>query len=111
MAAPSNVRLFVLAGLLVALGLGILVSPWASGSPDGLERVALDQGFAEDARDHALEDGPLAGYGVEGVEDERVGRALAGPVGVLVTFGVGLALFGLLRVVRDRRARTANEAT
>lgn len=95
--------LFVVGGLIVALGLAFFVSPLASSSPDGLERVSIDQGFAETAEDHALAEGPLADYGVEGVEDERLSTGLAGIIGVAITFGVGMLLFGLLRVVRARR--------
>ena len=38
----------VLVGLGAALGLALFLSPFASDAPDGLERVAGDQGF--DAR-------------------------------------------------------------
>ncbi|HEX6231458.1 MAG TPA: PDGLE domain-containing protein [Actinomycetota bacterium] len=95
--------LFVVGGLIVALGLAFFVSPFASSSPDGLEKVAIDQGFAETAEEHALADGPLADYGVRGVEDEGLSTGLAGVIGVAITFGVAMLLFGLLRVVRARR--------
>jgi hypothetical protein len=89
-----TVRIFVLAGLLVGLGLALLLSPLASSAPDGLEKVAEEEGFAE-AADPQL-DAP------------RAGTAVAGPVGVLVTFGVGLALFGTVRVVRARAASSGS---
>lgn len=93
----SNTRLFVIAGVLIALGLAMFVSPWASGDPDGLNRVAVDKGFDDRERSHSLEDGPLAGYSVRGVGDERASKAVSGVIGVLITFGVGLGLFGVLR--------------
>ncbi len=37
--------LFVVGGLLVALALAFFVSPYASSSPDGLNKVAEDKGF------------------------------------------------------------------
>ena len=86
--------IFVLAGLLVGLGLAVLVSPLASSAPDGLEKVAQEEGFAEAADPHR--DAP------------RAGAAVAGAVGVLVTFGVGLALFGTVRVVRARAASSGS---
>lgn len=98
----GSLRLFVVAGLLVGLGVAVLLSPFASGSPDGLEKVAIDQGFAGEASDHGLADGPLADYGVSGVGNERVGTGVAGLVGTLITFGVGLGLFALLRALRAR---------
>ncbi|GIU98698.1 MAG: hypothetical protein KatS3mg014_0314 [Actinomycetota bacterium] len=97
--------LFLVGGLLVALGLAFFVSPYASSSPDGLNRVAIDEGFAETEREHPLGDTPLAGYAVKGVEDQRLSTGLSGVIGVIVTFGAAMILFGLLRTMRARRAR------
>lgn len=98
-----NLTLFVVGGLLVALGLAFFVSPLASSSPDGLQKVAEEQGFDPSAQDPALDESPLAGYGVEGVEDEGLSKGLAGVIGVVITFGAGMILFGLIRLQRDRR--------
>jgi cobalt/nickel transport protein len=99
----SNLRLFLLGGLLATIGLALVVSGFASSSPDGLERVAEDKGFLETARDHLFADGPLADYTVRGVENERLSTGLSGLIGVLVTFGIGMALFALVRAVRSGR--------
>jgi cobalt/nickel transport protein len=99
----SNLRMFLAGGLLATVGLALVVSGFASGSPDGLEKVAEDKGFLGTARDHMVADGPLAGYAVRGVDNERLSTGLSGLIGVLITFGVGLALFALVRVVRSRR--------
>ena len=88
---------YVVGGLLVALGLAFFVSPLASGDPDGLEKVAIEQGFDDTAEDHALGDGALADYGVRGVEDDDLSTGLAGVVGVVITFGLGMVVFGMLR--------------
>ena len=98
----SNLRLFLLGGLLVTIGLALVVSGFASSQPDGLEKVATDKGFLETARDHRLADGPLADYAVKGVDNQRLGTGLSGLIGVLVTFGLGLALFALVRALRSR---------
>ena len=97
----SNLRLFLLSGLLVALGLAMLVSGFASSAPDGLNKVAEDHGIAASARQHLFENGPLAGYAVKGVHNDRLSTGIAGLIGVLVTFGIGLALFALLRAMRS----------
>ena len=97
----SNLRLFVAGGLLVAIGLAMLVSGFASSSPDGLNKVAEDHGFAANARQHLFENGPLAGYAVKGVNGDRLSTGISGLIGVLVTFGIGLALFALLRAMRS----------
>ena len=97
---------FLLAGLLVALLLAGVVSGFASSSPDGLEKVAQDQGFAETAEEHALSGSPVADYAVAGVEEERLSTGLAGVLGVGVTFAFGLGLFALVR----RRAAEPGDA-
>lgn len=95
-------RRFVLAGLVVALLMAGVAGAVASDSPDGLERVAGDQGFAGEADDHALAGSPVADYRVDGVDDERVSTGLAGVLGVVVTFAAGT---GLLLAVRRRASR------
>jgi PDGLE domain len=97
----SNLRLFLAGGLLVAAGLALLVSGFASGAPDGLNKVAEDHGIAAAARKHLFQNGPLAGYAVKGVGNDRLSTGISGLIGVLVTFGIGLALFALLRALRS----------
>lgn len=101
----SSLKLFILGGLLVAIALALFVSPFASGNPDGLNKVAVDQGFDDTATEHALEDGPLAGYGIRGIDNESVSKGLSGLIGVLATFGVGMLLFGALRARRPTTVR------
>jgi putative Mn2+ efflux pump MntP len=96
----TNLRLFVAGGLLVAIGLAMLVSGFASSAPDGLNKVAEDHGIAASARQHLFENGPLAGYAVKGVNGDRLSTGISGLIGVLVTFGIGLSLFALLRAMR-----------
>jgi hypothetical protein len=98
-----STRAFVLAGLGVALVLAFLVSPHASSSPDGLEKVAADQGIDASVSDHALATGPLADYAVDGVADAGLSTGLAGIVGVTVTGAIGLCLFAAVRHGRRRR--------
>lgn len=98
---------FLVAGLLVALLLAGVVSGFASSSPDGLERVAQDQGFAATAKDSPLAGSPVADYAVDGVEHERLSTGLAGVAGVAVTFTFGLGLFLLVR----RRDAAADEGS
>jgi uncharacterized protein YneF (UPF0154 family) len=105
----SKVKLpvFIVAGLVVALMLAFFVSPEASSKPDGLNRVAIDEGFAGQEEPHGLEDSPVAGYGVEGVDDDRLSTGLAGVIGVTVTFAVAGGVFLVMRQAQRRR-RTDN---
>jgi cobalt/nickel transport protein len=100
------------AGLLIFLGialavtvvLAVIVSPWASSSPDGLEKVAEEKGFSEAAetREPTWKDSPVPDYAVKGVQNERVATGLSGLIGVLVTIAaavaVGLLAWGLGRL-------------
>ncbi len=95
-------------GLLVALLVAGVLSGFASGDPDGLERVSIDQGLGQAAADHPLADSPLADYTVEGVEDRRLSTALAGIIGVALTLAVSGALFYGIRLYG--RARRGKEA-
>jgi cobalt/nickel transport system permease protein/cobalt/nickel transport protein len=105
-----NVLLFIVGGLIVALGLAFFVSPFASSSPDGLNKVAAEEGFSDAEGEHATAEGPLAGYGVEGVDDDSLSTSLAGIIGVAITFGVAMILFGLIRSRRPT-AEGASPAT
>lgn len=98
-----TVAVLVGAGLLVALTLAFFVAPEASSKPDGLNKVAAEEGFADDETAHDLEDSPLAGYGVDGVDDDRLGTGLAGVLGVAVTFALGSGVFLLARRARPER--------
>jgi hypothetical protein len=73
-----------------------VVSFYASSHPDGLERVADDEGFLSTAEDHATGDGPFADYATKGVDDARLSGGLAGVVGagavLLVMGGVAYAV-------------------
>ena len=89
------------AGLVLTLVLAGVVSFYASASPDGLEKVATDQGFIDSAQSSATAGSPLADYSVSGVNHERLAVGIAGVVGALVTFALAV---GLLRLVARRRS-------
>jgi PDGLE domain len=73
-------RVLVGIALLVVLVLAGGLSVYASSRPDGLERVAEDQGFAEKAEEHPAADGPLADYELDG----GGGTGVAGVIGAVV---------------------------
>jgi cobalt/nickel transport protein len=86
-------RKVLLVGLLLAFLMAGFVSGYASGDPDGLEKVAGDEGFLESGRDSATAGFPFADYAVSGIEDERLAGGLAGVIGVVLTLVIGTALF------------------
>jgi cobalt/nickel transport protein len=88
----SRNQAFVLSGLGAALLIAVLLSPFASSHPDGLDRVSQDLKFghkaATDAPAHKL---PFAAifneYSLKGAPSS-LATPLAGLVGTLVTFGL-----------------------
>lgn len=91
-------RAFLIAGMVTALLLGGIVSQFAAGSPDGLERVAEDTGIGPGEmllRERSI----FADYATAGIENEEVGLAVAGIAGTVIVAAVG---WGLLIAVRRR---------
>jgi hypothetical protein len=87
-----------LVGLAVALIVAFL-SPLASSSPDGLERVAEDQGFIGAAQDPSFE--VIPDYVFPGVANEAVATILAGITGTLVLYA---AMYGVGRLLAKKGA-------
>lgn len=93
----SNLKKFYALFFIAALSLAGGLSFYASSSPDGLEKVAEDEGFLESAQDSALSNSPLADYGLAGLDSERLSVGIAGVIGVVVTAIIALALFTLIK--------------
>ncbi|MFJ8646102.1 energy-coupling factor ABC transporter permease [Streptomyces sp. NPDC093546] len=106
--APRSTTKVWATGLVTALALAGVVSFYASASPDGLEKVAADQGIDQKVEDHAAKDSPLADYGVSGVTNARLSGGLAGTIGVGATVAVGTGVFW---AVRRRRAEATAPAS
>ena len=92
----DNRKLFAV-GLIVALFVAVVVAQFASSSPDGLEYVAEQEGFAETAADHDLATTPLADYGEGLTGNDGWNTAIAGLFGTLVTLAVGYGVFWFAR--------------
>jgi len=91
-------RWFTILALSVAVGLGTAFAPFASGSPDGLQKVAEEQGFLDRGRPAAVQDdAPAPGYAFPGVENARLATALAGFAGTLGVFLLGAGVVAVAR--------------
>lgn len=93
-------RAVMVSALLLALAIAGLVSFYASASPDGLNKVAGEVGFADTETEHASSGSPLAGYETSGLDSARASRAVAGVTGCVAV----LAITGGLVWVTRRRA-------
>jgi cobalt/nickel transport system permease protein len=84
-------------GLAIAGLVAVLAALFASGDPDGLDSVAIEQGFESAAEDPGLQ--VLPGYAIPGLEGPG-STIVAGVVGIAVIFAL---VFVLGRVLARRR--------
>jgi cobalt/nickel transport system permease protein len=96
-------------GSLIAAGLALFVSPFASKWPDGLDHVAMQLGFAASQVKSPLLTAPIADYRMPGVASISMATSLAGVVGSGVAFTLGLLLARVL--VRDRKVESPAQAS
>jgi cobalt/nickel transport system permease protein len=97
-AAPAGTNRRVwLGGLAATVLCAGVISFYASASPDGLEKVAADNGIDKRAQEHAAKDSPLADYGIENIADTRLSGGLAGVIGAAATLAAGSGVFVAVR--------------
>jgi len=94
MASPK----IIIFGMVLAAGIALFLSPWASSWPDGLERVAENLGFIKKAGEPGVAiwgRAPLPDYKVPGIQSEQWATGLAGLLGTIAiaAAGWGLAMF------------------
>ena len=89
---------FVWIGLGVAILLALFLSPFASTSPDGLEKVAETKGFSEKGESWKLwKHAPFSDYAIPWIKNEKVSTALSGLIGTLAIF---LIVMGIGRLIK-----------
>ena len=89
----SNIK-FIIAGLFISLFIATFLSPYASSSPDGLEKVAEEHGFLENAEAKGVtlwESSPIPDYELPFVKSNFLKTGLAGFIGTAIMFIVGFA--------------------
>ena len=86
------------ASLLVAC-----LSPLASSSPDGLERVAENKGFIDLGQAPPFQ--VIADYVFPGMENEALATILAGLIGTLILFGLAYGVAWLLKSGKKEPAK------
>jgi cobalt/nickel transport system permease protein len=93
------------AGLVVAIMLAVVGSPFASKAPDGLEKVAEEKVFMEaGSQDKVVWTKSLfPEYKIESIESEKVSTSMAGLIGTIAVFGLG---FGAIRLMVRVPAKT-----
>ena len=94
-------RYWWVAGLAIAGVVAALAAAFASGDPDGLDSVAIEQGFEEAGQEPGFE--VLPDYAIPGI-DGTVSTILAGIIGIAIVF---LLVFLLGRLLARRRGNPA----
>jgi cobalt/nickel transport system permease protein len=92
--AEKGGRGWIYAGVIISI-LAVLIAPFASGDPDGLERIAEDMGFLERGLDAPYQ--LLPDYTVPFLGETALSTVVAGIVGALVALGIMFLLGGLLK--------------
>ncbi len=95
-------------GLAASLGVVLLLAPFASSLPDGLERVAARLGFEHQSR--TVSASPLPDYTMPGVRSERLATILAGSAGLLTVFIVTLGGGRILAGAGEKARRTRTDS-
>ncbi len=85
-ARPSRRWTWIIVGLAIVLVVVVAASFFASGDPDGLERVAGDQGFLGAAQDSPFS--IISDYVFPGLDDGPIATIVAGVIGIAIVFGV-----------------------
>lgn len=87
-----------LATVLLIVAVASVVSQFASSSPDGLSRVAANNGINGSA---SLAGSSLfANYATQGIRNEQVSLAVAGLTGALLTAVVGIGILSSVNLLR-----------
>lgn len=90
-------RRVLIGGLSLALGVALVLAPFASRFPDGLERVAEDLGFSDRAEGKAVFPSPIPDYALPGVGGDALATVLSGLIGTLAAFGLAWIVGAALR--------------
>jgi len=91
----------ILFGLAAALLLALVLSPFASPWPDGLEKVAADKGFLQKGEGKPVLPAPLSDYTWPGIKSVRLSTRIAGVMGTLTVFMIAWGAAALLKGKRD----------
>ena len=86
-------------GIAIVALVVVVLAPLASSDPDGLERIAEDNGFIGQAQN--VVGGLFGDYGIPGIDDPTVSTILSGLLGVGILLAV---VFVVGRVLARRKA-------
>lgn len=91
----------ILIALTVALLLAVFISPFASNFPDGLEKVAEDKHFIENAGNNFLPS-CFGDYSFPFFKNEALQTALAGFLGVVIVFLTAMLCAKGIKAIKEK---------
>ncbi|OGS19979.1 MAG: hypothetical protein A2252_01660 [Elusimicrobia bacterium RIFOXYA2_FULL_39_19] len=96
----------IIAGLIIAISVAVLISPFASNFPDGLEKFAEDKGFIHLGENKVVVSAPLPDYTVPGMKNEGIYEAistsLSGLAGVIIVF---ISTYSIGRLIARKKGK------
>lgn len=92
-------RRFIFIGLAITILIAAFISPFASTSPDGLEKVAEDNGFLHTAKS-IWRYSPFSDYSLAGIENKYISTGLTGIIGVIIVLVITIVL--AKRIIKKR---------
>ena len=98
-------RRFIFIGLVITILIAAFISPFASKSPDGLEKVAADKGFLNMAKG-VWRYSPFSDYSLAGIENKYISTGLTGIIGVIIVFVITLVF--AKRIIKKRANLNTN---
>lgn len=99
--AAKSTRGYVAIPFMAAVLIALLLSPFASGFPDGLEWVAEKYQFLHESAPAFV--GPLPDYSVSFIGNEMLSTGLSGLIGVIISFAVAWALYRFMSLFVARQ--------
>lgn len=98
-------RRFIFIALGIIIVMAVFISPFASRSPDGLEKVAEDNGFLHKAKS-IWRYSPFSDYSLAGIENKYISTALTGIIGVVIVFVISLLFAkGIKTCLKDSKTQ------
>lgn len=93
-------RQFIFIASSIIILIAVLISPFASKSPDWLEKVAEDKGFLNMAKS-VWRYSPFSDYSVTGIENNYISTGLSGIIGIVIVFVITLIVAKKISAKRD----------
>ena len=92
---------FIIAALAICLVIAFFLSPFASSSPDGLEKAAEELGFLDLGEALVWGHSIMPDYSIPFLGDGPISGMVSGVIGTLILFGLG---WGVGTVLKRRKA-------